>query len=746
MRIPLLAMALGLVGLLGRAAPATAAEAGETTPAPRTCLVLGGGGARGAAHIGLLKVLEREHVKVDCVVGTSMGAIVGGLYSAGYRAEEIEAVLTKIDWKDIFHDKPSRDARSMRRKQDDLRWLGGIELGVHEGKIAFPRGLIQGQKLQMLLRRLLLSTWRTEKFDDLPIPFRAIATDIVSGDKVVFSEGDLAIAIRASMSVPAAFEPIRVDGRLLVDGGVVDNVPIDEARKLGAQRMIVSRVGSPLVGEDQLNSPLAITHQMMSALTRRAVEAQLATLGPQDLLITPDLGDMGSQDFDRAEFAVDVGQAAAEADLAAVRRYSVDDAAYAAFQAHHQPLAYDAPMIAFVEVLKDGSRTGVVIEDRMAGSVGKPLDVDQVEREIGLVYGDGYYQQVDWSPLRKDGRTGLSVVPIDKDWGPDYLRFGLRLSDDFAGRNQYQLLSELTFTGLNAHAGEARIGLGLGKLTQLRGEFYQPFGPHSRQSINPYLEYNARNLPMDGLGSIQYAEFRRSQLVAGVEWAYNPNNAWQLFAGLERGQDRTRLLIGDGTALKNSRDELGSLRLGIAYDTLDSSAFPTRGQRLSLSRTEYLPGLGSDHRADVSRAIWDGAWSLGKHHWLLGARAHSARGGEDFIGAYGSLGGLANFSGYAEDEILATQTALARAVYYRRIGNADSAMSIPLYVGGSLETGGYWSDRDDVRWGDMETAGSLFVGVDSFLGPIFLGYGRTEDGRDSFYLTFGSLLRTESGF
>lgn len=746
MRIPLLAMALGLVGLLGRAAPATAAEAGETTPAPRTCLVLGGGGARGAAHIGLLKVLEREHVKVDCVVGTSMGAIVGGLYSAGYRAEEIEAVLTKIDWKDIFHDKPSRDARSMRRKQDDLRWLGGIELGVHEGKIAFPRGLIQGQKLQMLLRRLLLSTWRIEKFDDLPIPFRAIATDIVSGDKVVFSEGDLAIAIRASMSVPAAFEPIRVDGRLLVDGGVVDNVPIDEARKLGAQRMIVSRVGSPLVGEDQLNSPLAITHQMMSALTRRAVEAQLATLGPQDLLITPDLGDMGSQDFDRAEFAVDVGQAAAEADLAAVRRYSVDDAAYAAFQAHHQPLAYDAPMIAFVEVLKDGSRTGVVIEDRMAGSVGKPLDVDQVEREIGLVYGDGYYQQVDWSPLRKDGRTGLSVVPIDKDWGPDYLRFGLRLSDDFAGRNQYQLLSELTFTGLNAHAGEARIGLGLGKLTQLRGEFYQPFGPHSRQSINPYLEYNARNLPMDGLGSIQYAEFRRSQLVAGVEWAYNPNNAWQLFAGLERGQDRTRLLIGDGTALKNSRDELGSLRLGIAYDTLDSSAFPTRGQRLSLSRTEYLPGLGSDHRADVSRAIWDGAWSLGKHHWLLGARAHSARGGEDFIGAYGSLGGLANFSGYAEDEILATQTALARAVYYRRIGNADSAMSIPLYVGGSLETGGYWSDRDDVRWGDMETAGSLFVGVDSFLGPIFLGYGRTEDGRDSFYLTFGSLLRTESGF
>ncbi|MGH8544672.1 MAG: patatin-like phospholipase family protein [Gammaproteobacteria bacterium] len=245
------------------AIPASAGEvaAADAEASPRTCLVLGGGGARGAAHIGLLKVLEREHVQVDCIVGTSMGAIVGGLYAAGYKADEIEVVLTRIDWKDIFHDKPSRDTRSMRRKEDDLRWLGGIELGLHEGKIAFPRGLVQGQKLSLLLRRLLLATWETDKFDDLSIPFRAIATDIVTGEKAVFSEGDLAVAIRASMSVPGAFEPVRVDGQLLVDGGVVDNVPVDEARKLGAQRLIVSQVGTPLMGEDRLDSPVAITEE-----------------------------------------------------------------------------------------------------------------------------------------------------------------------------------------------------------------------------------------------------------------------------------------------------------------------------------------------------------------------------------------------------------------------------------------------------------------------------------------------------
>jgi len=193
---------------------APAAMANEQATHPRTCLVLGGGGARGAAHIGVLKILERERVPIDCVTGTSMGAIVGGLYAAGYRADEIEVVLNGIDWKDMFNDDPPREELPMRRKEDELRFLGGIELGLRDGKIAFPRGVIQGQKLQLLLRRLLLSTLQTKKFDDLPIPFRSIATDIGSGDKIVFADGDLPMAIRASMSVPAAFAPIRYRGHL----------------------------------------------------------------------------------------------------------------------------------------------------------------------------------------------------------------------------------------------------------------------------------------------------------------------------------------------------------------------------------------------------------------------------------------------------------------------------------------------------------------------------------------------------
>ena len=274
------------------------AFAADMAPArPKTCLVLGGGGARGAAHIGVLKIIEEQHIPIDCITGTSMGAIVGGMYAAGYSAGEIEGILRGIDWKDMFTDDPARRELPMRRKEDELRFLGGIELGFRDGKIALPRGVIQGQKLQLLLRRLLLSTLRTETFDELPIPFRAVATDIGTGKAVVFADGDLAMAIRASMSVPAAFAPIRYRGHLLVDGGITDNVPIDVARSLGAQRLIVVDVSEQLSPQDTLNSPFAIANQMLTAMMKRQADEQITTLGANDVLIRPELGGLTAADF-----------------------------------------------------------------------------------------------------------------------------------------------------------------------------------------------------------------------------------------------------------------------------------------------------------------------------------------------------------------------------------------------------------------------------------------------------------------
>lgn len=738
--------ALVMAGLLPLGAQSATPSPTGPPDHPRTCLVLGGGGARGAAHIGVLKVLERERVPVDCIVGTSMGAVVGGLYATGYTADEIETVLDGIDWSEVLHDKPPRDERSMRRKEDDLRLLGGVEVGVSDGKIAFPRGLIQGQKLEMLLRRLLLPAWQVRDFDRLPIPFRAVATDIVTGDKAVFAQGDLVLAIRASMSVPGVFAPVRYQDRLLVDGGVVDNLPIDEARRLGAQRVIVSRVGTPLMTEEQLDSPLAISHQMASVLMQRSVQAQLATLGAQDLLITPALGDMGSQDFNRSPQAVGLGEQSAQAQVADIRRYQVGAEHYAAFQRQHRPPAYDAPIVSFIEVLRGDTRTARYLEQRLQPQVGQVLATGEVEKQVATAYGEGRYEQVQWRLEARDGQTGLVLAPQDKRWGPDFLHFALRLSDDFDGTSNYQLISEYTRTGLSEQGAELKLRVGLGDVEEAFAEYYHPFGHSGRHALSSYATYRATDLDLALMQGGSLAQFRYSQWFGGVRWAYSPHPDWEFATFLERGRERLRLDVGNPTELGNYRADMGSAGWQLRHDSIDSSAFPSRGQRLSLTRQHYLEALGSEASAAVTRLQWDGAWSHGDHRWLGGVRASSAHGGDELLATNGYLGGLGNLSGYPEQAIFAPHTALARLVYYRRVAHADALMTVPLYVGGSAEWGGFWRRRDDVGVEGMQTAGSVFVGADTFLGPVFLGYGRAQGGRDAFYLTFGSLLRTLDGF
>ena len=257
---------------------------------PRIGLALSGGGARGAAHIGILKVLEREHIPVDYIAGTSMGAIVGGMYASGMSPEEIETQLTAVDWDDVFDDNIDRADRSFRRKDDDRLWMIPHKPGFNDGKIKLPPGLVQGQKISNLLTALTLHVADIDDFDDLGIPFRAVAADIRTGEKVVLDSGSLATAIRASMSIPAILSPVAWGDMMLVDGGIASNLPIETVRAMGADIIIAVDISTPLQGEDVAQSILSIAEQMSGFLTRRNVEAELRTLGERDILLVPELG------------------------------------------------------------------------------------------------------------------------------------------------------------------------------------------------------------------------------------------------------------------------------------------------------------------------------------------------------------------------------------------------------------------------------------------------------------------------
>src|ERR1700686_2349637 len=314
-----LTLRLGLVWALGagclwsagsRADPESPSNV-EPPARPRICLVLSGGGARGIAHIGVLKVLEELKIPIDCIAGTSMGAIVGGLYASGMTALEIDANMRSLDWQEAFRDVPPRRDLAFRRKQDDRNFLVRLPLGLKHRQILLPKGFIQGQKLQETLRQLTLPFSNSTNFDLLPTPFRAVATDLLSGAAVVMDKGDLAIAMRASISTPGVFAPVETQGRLLVDGGLAENLPIDVARDMHADILIVSDVSFPLQSRAALDTALSISNQMLAILVRKDADRQRASLGPRDILIDPNLGPAAATDFTAPVHIIAGGEAAA---------------------------------------------------------------------------------------------------------------------------------------------------------------------------------------------------------------------------------------------------------------------------------------------------------------------------------------------------------------------------------------------------------------------------------------------------
>lgn len=719
------------------AAPAVA-EAASAAP-PCVGLVLGGGGARGAAHIGVLKVLERERIPVCAIAGTSMGAIVGSLYAIGYSPDEIEAVLGSVDWKDVFDDDPGRIDLPMRRKQEDLRYLLDFKLGLRDGRVLLPRGVVQGQKLNLLLRRLLLPAWQVESFDDLPIPFRCVGTDIGRGEGVVFDRGDLATAVRASMSVPGAFAPIRVDGRLMVDGGLHNNVPVDVVRGMGADRVIVVNVAAPLEPEEALDSPFAISMQMLTMLMKERTDTVMRAMRAEDIALTPDLGDIGSASFDRAREAIPTGIAAAERELARLRELAVDAPRYAQWQQGRGRLDFDAPLVAFVEVLSGQTRTPRYVEDRVEALQGDRLDLDALEARVGEAYGQGSYETIAWALTERDGEVGIELLPVDKSWGPNFLTFALQLSDDFRGRSSYALAVEATMTGFNDKGGEWRNRVELGQVTGARSEFHQPFGDRGQWFVEPALQYRAVQQPI-GLGNAVLAEYRLSEYSLGGELGLDIDARNQFALGLLRGRSDADLRVGAPDLPRRIDSDFGAFSLRWQHDSLDQADFPTTGSRHEVRIDAYRSALGSDGNGETLRYVVDRAWSSGRHHLLYGGRVAAEWGEADPIRRVQLLGGFANLSGFGERVLGDDNLALLRAVYYRRFGDMSRLFSVPAYLGASLEAGNVWADRRDIGR-DLLLNGSVFVAVDSPFGPLFLGYGRAQGGDSAIHLTFGSLLR-----
>lgn len=743
--VPLVYLVCGLTLLL--CAPATTFAADAVDDRPRIGLALSGGGARGAAHVGLLKVLERERIPIDYIAGTSMGSIVGGMYASGLSPEEIEAQLVAVDWDDVFDDKIDRKNRSFRRKTDDRLWLMSGKVGFKDGDVTLPAGLVQGQKINQLLISLTLPVADVEDFDELAIPFRAVAADIQTGETVVLGAGRLPMAIRASMSIPAIMTPVPWGDRNLVDGGIASNLPIEIVRDMGADIVIAVDISTPLSDEDVSTSLLSITGQLTGLLTRRNVEAEIATLTDQDILLIPDLGDIGSGDFDRIARAIPTGVESAESHLAQLQKLSLDEAAFAEHVAARPTPRATPPVIEFVQFENRSSIEDAFLLGKIQASqpgqtlVGRPLDVEQLKVGIDELYGLEIFSHISYEVVQDDGKHGLHVIVIPKAYGPDYLQVGVKWQSSFNGEGNFNFSAGLLKTEINAWNAEWRNAVVIGEEPGVLTEFFQPLGRTGRWFASARASADQFNVNRFATGSTDIEEqFRISQTAASV-YGGREFGTWGRGSLIyTRGFGTREIRIGDPSTPDVDFD-IGEVSMELQADRLDDLYYPSDGHFLSARYRINRTGLGSSQ--DYEQALFDArlARSIGRNTFLFKVDFRTTTSGVAPPERLFRAGGLFNLSGFEINQFSGQHFGLLSTQYRRKTFSSTIA---EVSLGASLELGNVWDDTSDIDFDSALVAGSVFLGADTGIGPMFLGYGLAEGGTSTFYLYVGALRNDPS--
>lgn len=731
----------------------------------RVGLALSGGGARGLAHIGVLKVLERERIPIDLIAGTSMGAVIGGLYASGMSVDALENELRGLNWGDLFANRVPRELLSVRRKEEDFEISPAVEMGLNPvtGAPMLPLGSVSSRGLEWLLRRYTLPVRQLLNFDVLPIPFRAVATDMETGQAVVFREGDLATALRASMSVPGLFPPTEVKGRILGDGGLVDNVPVDVVRAMGAEVVIAVNIGTPLAKRDALGSAIGLTAQMLNILTEQNVQRSLGALNlKRDILIEPlrGLSTFSSGDFTSAAQIMALGESYAETMHSQLEVLALPPAEWRARQsALLSPAPQPRPI---TQVRFQGTHT-THPELRLAemeSRAGQPFDVSAAERDSQRLAATDDYLHADYRLEDLPAGTGLVFNLEEKPWGPNYFRLGLALSSDFAGQGDFNIKLSHNRHWLNDMGGEWRNRLQIGSVPRWLSELYQPLGwPESdsgtwfvavrtegerrRSTVYPVLAPNA-----DAGGVSMLERTTRSLVRLGLDLGQTWGTLGEVRLGVQR--DIIQIAPESFAASGGANAPLGGVRLsetgwklGLVLDQLDHPTFPTRGYRLRLSglmgRRDAPFELLTDMQEPFRRFELDYTAVNTWGHQTLDTTllldvAHQAW--LDGLAPY-TLGGFQHLSGYEPEQLSGRQAALARFTYYRRL-NQQPVLTRGFFAGGSLEFGNVWRDPTvGLPLDQWRVGSSLFLGADTGVGPLYFGLTWAPKGSGGLFLQLG---------
>lgn len=710
---------------------------------PKIGLVLGGGGAKGLAHIGVIKALEENHIPIDVIAGTSMGAIVGSLYASGYSADELLEINETLDWVNIFDDKVSRGRSTFRRKSDEYGFLTDFKIAFKDGNIVLPEGLIQGQTLFLELSNLLSKTRSIGSFEDLPIPFRLVATNLEDGSPEVMTKGDLATAVFASMAIPGLIPPVERDDKRLIDGGLVNNVPVNLARQLGADVVIVVNVGTDAKPASEISNFIDVLRQTQILLTQSNTQFQLGTLNSNDVLITPDLGALGAGSFTHSTEIVEAGYQSALLHMPQYKSFQLNDYQWQNHLAGRRAAPPQTPMIDRVEVEQNTRLSDEIIKVGISQKIGQPLDATALNSDIDKLYAQGTFDRITYRVEERmiDGspQSALKISASTRESADGYFNFGLALDSNLENESDFKLGVAYTKPQINRWGGEWRSEVNIGDTLEGVSEFYQPIGARQKFFIEPAIVFSRdRDDYFDD--EDRRKGHLRSFSYAGAVQAGTLFGRWgEVRVGASLG--RVEFSFTD-PELKDNTIKLKDFAYNAEFsiDTLDTLSFPTDGQIFVVNHTRHTKGLGGNFKFTQTDIQGFKPFTQGRHTFGVGTRLIGSSGESAGLLGSAELGGFLSLSGFSEDEISDQYAGMILGTYYYRLNRKAPLFDAPVFLGGSIEMGNTYGSLDDVGLDNMIYAASLFAGVKSPLGPIFIGIGHNDTDATSLYFSIGSFF------
>ncbi len=726
-----LRLLLSLVSLALPAIPQAQTDRQSPASRPKIGLALSGGSAFGLSHLGVIRWFEEHRIPIDYIAGTSMGSIVGALYATGNDSAEMRDYVEHIDWKGVLSPTvPFRDL-SFRRKEDAREFPSTIEFGVKKG-IKLPPALSAGNGVNLVISRFAAPYSDLNSFDDLPTPFRCVATDLVKGDEVVFSSGPLLEALRASMALPALFTPVHDHERVLVDGGLLNNIPVDLVRKMGADVVIAVALDKP-IDPAQLNSLLGIASRSLSVMI---TANERRSLGHADIVLMPNLTDLDSSDYLKANEFNGRGYSAAEAKRRILEPFALSEADYQAFQ--NQRAGKRRPQTIkpqFVEV--EGGlapRRKEAFVRAISTNPDEPIDRGLLEGELTKIVGMGRYDSATYSFVERGGREGLLINVHEKQYGPPFLKIGFLLDASRQEGFRFGIGGRFTFLDFGGPASEWRSDLSIGQINRVQTEYYYRLRG-GKWFIAPRLYYLEDSRPLYQ-GDQQVSDFITRQTGGNVDYGYAFGRFQEARVGFTLSHDHLAVTKGvNAFAPLDGRSSDIHARWG--YEGQNSALVPTKGIRAVVRTAWVLDHPGVDNQYPIADAEFGYSRPLAPKYSLLTRFSGGSTVNEEALNTQFAMGGVGSLDALGRARLLGTHYYYGGAHVLRSLASESLSLFGHFYLFGAGEVGKAWYTRVSSL---PRYSGSLGLMGETAFGVVYFGAGVGDRGDHRFFLRLGRVF------